>query len=303
MNKVGILIPVFNKLEYTKKCLKNLSDIFSTDKSIDSLYEIIIIDDASTDGTYEWISKNCKDVHILQGDGNLWWSGGINMGAKYAVKELECTHVLLWNNDIEVKQEYFKNLTGLLGEYDQNVIIGSKIYGNLEKNLVWSMGGIFNSRTGESYMIGYLKEDSEELQSPVNADWLTGMGTLVPSKVIRRIGYWDAKRYPQYIGDMEYTYRARINGFKNIAVPNLKIWNDTKNTGLLHEGHLKNLFKMLTDKRSLYNFRVNFSFYRQYATSPLAYKFLLKDYFKFFAGFFKWKLLGLFGMKKKAYFN
>jgi GT2 family glycosyltransferase len=304
MEKIGILIPVFNKLEYTKKCLRNLTGIFTADKALSDSFVVIVIDDASTDGTYQWINAHHRtDVHILRGDGNLWWSGGINRGARYALDELKCSHVLLWNNDIEVGADYFRTLLGHAKHYGEHVIIGSKIYGNLEKNLVWSMGGIFNSRTGKSVMIGYLTEDNQELQSPREADWLTGMGTLVPSNLIRTIGYWDEKTYPQYIGDMEFTYRAKLKGFRNIVVPDLTIWNDTRNTGLLHQGSLKNLLRMLKDKRSLYNLRINIRFYRQYATSPLAWLFLSVSYFRLFGGFFKWKVLSLLGVKRKLTFD
>jgi GT2 family glycosyltransferase len=303
MENVAILIPVFNKLEYTKKCLSNLTGIFGSIKDSDVTYEIIVIDDNSKDGTYQWISENYQDVNILKGDGNLWWSGGINMGAQYAVETLHSTYVLLWNNDIEVDVSYFKVLEKLIKKYPKGVILGSKIFGNLEKKLVWSMGGVFNPVTGRSEMIGYLTPDNDKLNIPIEADWLTGMGTLVPSEIIRKIGYWDKENFPQYIGDMEFTYRAKLNGYKNIVHPDLQIWNDTSNTGLLHQGSFINLFRMLTDKRSLYNLKVNFCFYRRYVKSPRAYIFLFISYFKLFGGFIKWKFLYMIGVKRKLTFE
>ncbi len=299
MNKIAILIPVFNKIEYTKKCLDQLCSFFSDKPELAERYKIIVIDDASTDGTANWIQQHHPQVIILHGDGNLWWSGGINMGAEYAIKELHCDYLLLWNNDIQVEASYFVTVLELLKRYDKNTILGSKIYANPEKTLIWSMGGVFDPKRGTNHMIGYLDTDGENYSSPRSVDWITGMGTIVPSDIVKKIGYWDQINFPQYFGDSEFTYRAKINGFKNIICPELAIWNDVTNTGLLHAGKLKLTFKMLTDKRSVYNLKVNLKFYKLYAESITAYYALFQNYFRFFGGFIKWKVLNLFGVRKK----
>jgi GT2 family glycosyltransferase len=301
MNKIGIIIPVFNKIDFTKKCLHNLNEVFSTDKETGLCYEIIVVDDASTDGTGTWIKANYSNVHVLNGDGNLWWSGGINMGAEFAIEKLNCNYLLLWNNDIQVEADYFKTILHLIDKYDTNTIIGSKIFADNNKKIVWSMGGSFDPIRGHNLMNGFMVTDHDQLKIPTEADWLTGMGTLVPAQVVKKIGYWDQINFPQYYGDAEFTYRAKTKGFKNIVIPELIIWNDITNTGLKHGGNLKTIFKMLTDKRSLYNFKVNLKFYNLYAKSPLAYIMFTKYYGLLFGGFIKWKILGLFGKQKSAF--
>ena len=295
--KIAILIPVFNNIRYTQVCLKNISEMLGKG-DLKDYFEIIVIDDGSTDGTKEWIIKNYNEVHLLEGDGNLWWSGGINMGAKYAIGSLKTDYLLLWNNDIKINDDYFSMLVKVAAEYDDTALIGSKVYANMEKKIVWTMGGIFNPKSGYTGMKAFMAEDTEEYQKPVEADWLTGMGTLVPSGVIREIGYWDEVNFPQYHGDTEFSYRAKLNGFKNIVDPRLIIWNDIENTGLNHGGSFSKLLRMTRDKRSLYNFRVNLKFHRLYAKNPFAYRHLIKIYFKLFGGFFKWKVLNIAGIKK-----
>lgn len=303
MINIAILIPVFNRLEYTQECLRNLEITILQHEAIRKFYTVIVVDDASSDGTSGWIANNYPQVHLIQGNGDLWWSGGINRGAEYAIEKLDCSHVLLWNNDIEVDSKYFQRLLSLAELHRKDTLVGSKIYGNIEKRLVWSMGGKFNPRTGKSFMIGYLCEDNTELNQLIEADWLTGMGSLVPTEVIRKIGYWDEKNFPQYIGDMEFTYRAKKNGFRVIVDPGLIILNDTSSTGLLHQGSWKKLMKMFTDKRSLYNVSINIRFYRLYTTSIFAYFHLLGEYLKLVGGFFKWKILHLLGFKRKVSFD
>ncbi len=301
MKKVAILLPVHNRLSHTQKCLKLLSNEIKRLDSSDVRFEIIVIDDGSTDGTSKFIKSNYPDVFLLHGNGSLWWSGGINMGAEYALNRLNSDYLLLWNNDIKITKEYFANIIGIVLKSDAKTVVGSKIYRDDVSNIIWSAGGIFNPKTGNKYMIGMNRKDSGEFSGKIECDWLTGMGTLIHRNVIEKIGYWNNKLFPQYYGDCDFTYRARLAGFYITVFPELKIWNDTISTGLKHEDNLKNLIRSLYDIRSIHNVKDNINFYRLYSKSIFAYKALLVLYFQYFGGFLKWKFLGLFGMKRKRF--
>ncbi len=294
MTKVAILIPVHNHIEYTKKCLQFLNKHLPSDEFIH--YKIILIDDGSIDKTDEWVHNNFPEVHILYGDGNLWWSGSVNLGANYALNYLKVDYLLLWNNDIVAAKDYFEKLSCIL-KYNREMIIGSKIYIAGQKNLVWSMGGTFDPYNGRKFMIGYFKPDKIEYLKVTEVDWLTGMGTVIHRNVIDEIGYWDAKNFPQYHGDCDFTYGAKINGFKIKVYPELKIWNDIKNTGLKHGGNFIQLMKTLIDTRSNFNVKKNIIFYKKYAKSAWAYTEIIKSYCRLIGGFIKWKILGLLKIK------
>lgn len=300
MPEIAILIPVFNKLSLTIKCLESLVPLIDSEKlSFYSAY-IVVIDDGSSDGTSDWISQHYPDITLLKGDGNLWWSGGINMGVKYAQDRKGTSHVLLWNNDIEPESLYFSKLDELIGGFSEDMIVGSKIYTLDPPDQIWAFGAVFNPRNGKKYMIGFEEEDSEEFSSPREVDWLPGMGTLVPLEIIEDIGYWDAENFPQYHGDSDFTYRARVRGYKIMVYPQLKLWNDSLNTGISHGGEMSKLLLLLKDQRSLFHFRKNILFLRRFSSSWLAYWPLLLSYYRLFGGFLKWKLLAFFGFKKKT---
>ncbi len=289
--RVALLVPVFNNLEFTKNCLKKLDELLSKDHLDHLDYSIIIIDDGSKDGTSQWIKANFPDVIVLAGDGNLWWSGGINMGAAFAVQQGDYNYVMLWNNDIQPSDDYFTALDSLIPHLSEDTIIGSKIYNMGEENIVWSFGGRFNPQSGKLYMLGYEEADGEKFASPVRADWLPGMGTLVPIKVIHKIGYWDAVNFPQYHGDSDFTYRAKLSGFELWVYPQLRIWNNRENTGLKHGGSFKKLRLLFTDTKSNFNWKMNMLFYRKYSKNPFAYLPILHWYATMVGGFFKWKIL------------
>ena len=284
--KTAILIPVYNHLEYTRKCLKSLDDeIFSND--IAACYDVVVIDDGSTDGTEDYVRSSHPGVHILKGDGNLWWSGSINAGADFAIKELKADYLLLWNNDIITAGNYFRQLIDWQLSTDNNTITGSKIYMDESMRLVWSMGGRYDPVTGSTFMYGLGKPDAEEFMKTIEVEWLTGMGTLVPVNVVNKIGMWDNLNFPQYHGDLEFTYRAYLEGYKVIVNPDLKIINDTTNTGLAHNGSLRQLLRLFNDPRSLYNFRVNVSFIKKYGKGIFRYNHLIKSYLILILSFLK----------------
>ncbi len=291
-----ILLPVHNGLDYTNK---NLTDLL-VQKDKASIYDvkIIVIDDGSTDGTYDWIRDNFPEVIVLKGNGDLWWSGAINVGARYAFDILNTDFILLWNNDVFADEKYFGELNNILITNNKNTIIGSKIMVYEDPELIWSMGGYFNPENGRYDMYGYYERDSSLFSKIYEVDWLPGMGTILPKSAIEKIGYWDNVNFPQYHGDSDYTYRAKTNGFKLLVYPTLRIFNSVKNTGTKHNGNFKSLLEQLTDIRSKSNLAKNLKFYRLYANSLRAYIPLTWHYIQLFGGFFKWKVLNFLGASR-----
>ena len=85
--EIAILLPVFNNLDFTRSTLEELGGL--RDGVDGANFNIVLIDDGSTDGTSEWVQQNHPEVILLHGDGNLWWSGAINMGAQYAIEKIK----------------------------------------------------------------------------------------------------------------------------------------------------------------------------------------------------------------------
>ncbi len=294
---IAIIITVFNGLDYTKICLKSLSRILSGINAPGIDFQIIVVDDASSDGTASWIEENYPSVHLLRGNGNLWWSGGINKGMNYAMNSLDADYVLWWNNDIQPAENYFDELLKIIDSTGNDVVIGSKIFMQ-NQNKIWGMGGKFNPSNGRRFMYGEREEDSEVYRKTIEVDWFPGMGTLVHRSVYDKIGLLDEKNFPQYHGDSDYTFRAKKAGFSLIAFPQLIIYNDITNTGLKHGGNTAGLYKSLTSIKSNYNLKKDIAFYRKHADSLLAYFLLFNKYFRYSGGFFKWKILNAIGIKK-----
>ncbi len=294
---VAILIPVFNGLGYTKICLESLFTQLSNSELSYHNFQIVVVDDKSSDGTANWVMENYPDVHLLHGNGNLWWSGGINKGVTYALEQLKAEYILWWNNDIKSAGDYFEQVVKIIGTHDHNVIIGSKIF-VLDKNLIWGMGGKFNPSSGSIFMYGEMQVDNERFREPFEVDWFPGMGTIMHRSVYEKVGLLDERKFPQYHGDSDFTIRAKKHGFSLIAFPQLVLYNDVGNTGLMHGGKLIDLYRSLSSVKSLHNIKIDFAFYRKHADSPMAYIRLANKYFRYIGGFFKWNILNALGIKK-----
>ena len=299
-NDVALVFPVFNALEYTKKCLEDIYSKFDKKPNETLPLDIIITDDNSSDGSYIWIKENYPHVYLQKGDGNLWWSGGVNKGIEYAFKDLGSQYILLWNNDITPAEDYFKNLFAIINANPDLDLICSKVYQlDKEKDTVLSLGGIFDPKTGTQRLYGWKMKDNEDLMKPREADWFGGMGTLINKKVFDKIGLFDQKNFPQYHGDADFGLRATKAGFKLIARPELKIWNDRTNTGLSNDKSFKIFIRSLFTLKSNFNLYRDILFYRRHATSIKAYRHLLIKYYRHIGGFIKWKTLALFGKTRQ----
>lgn len=296
---VSVIIPVFNGLEYTKKCLKNLSLLQHSEKEQKLKLELVVVDDGSKDGTDRYIQQNYPEVHLLKGDGSLWWSGGVNKGIKHALENMSTDYILWWNNDIMSETNYFDELYEILVRNKDHDLVGSKIL-RLHDLLIWGMGGRFDPVSGAKFMFGERQNDAPEYQKPLDVDWFPGMGTCIHKSVFQKIGYLNEKDFPQYHGDSDFTYRAKKAGFKLIAFPQLVIYNDTTNTGIQHDNSFKKLYASLTGIKSNYNIQKNLRFLKLHAESSRVYLPLMWKYLKYIGGFLKWKILANFGVKKNV---
>lgn len=276
MNKaLTILIPVYNELFYTKKCLKNLKEALVFYQMGDNFFfdiDIVLIDDGSTDGTSKWVRENHPDIKILKGDGSLFWSAAINMGIEYSMKIKNITHILFWNKDLYIEKHYIL----LLCEHiltSENRIIASKMLRKSEPNVLFSFGGLYNPKTGEKINIGSGKRDGDKYNKITKVDWCGGMAVAIPCNVFRTIGVCDNKNFPQYDGDSDLFLRAKQASFELFVYPDLKVWNIHENTGRKEKYSIKNYLWYLNDIRSHINLDISYKFLRKHSSGilPLIY--------------------------------
>jgi GT2 family glycosyltransferase len=235
--KVTIVTPIFNGIEETLEYLGSLAAVTYPN------FDITIVDDGSTDGSSEVLARDFPSVRIIVGDGNLWWSGGTNLGIRDAV-ERGADFILTMNNDIQVASDTIDSLVKCAQE-NPGAIIGGKIYFLAEPDRIWSAGGMLSWANGKTFqMRGHGQPDAEEYCTRKAVDFFTGMCVLIPSTVFTRIGLYDAVDFPQYHADSEFTLRAGKAGIPLIFEPTAKVWNRVEST-----------FMQRFTKRKVFGFR------------------------------------------------
>ncbi|MEW5819691.1 MAG: glycosyltransferase family 2 protein [Cyanobacteriota bacterium] len=277
--KVSIIVPIHNSLNYTLKFLESIKKVNYTN------YEIIIVDDGSTDGSYEKISELYPNIILLRGDGDYWWTKSINTGIKYALKN-NPDFILTLNNDVEVDKDI---ITNLIKCYNNNPdsIIGSKVYKKSTIEEVFFGGGKISWLIPSHFNIApYGNLDNEPYSKVREVDFLTGMGCLFHAKMFHAIGFLNEEKLPQYYADGEITLRAKKTGYKLLFCPEAKLWNCVESTSWYFPDkfNLANLKKLLYHKGSPYYIKATSYMYFHYWPKTIGWLAFTLLYFKCFIG-------------------
>ena len=193
-----ILIPVHNRRFLTLKCLNHLA----TQADLD-LFQILVIDDGSTDGTSQAIKKQYPQVQVLKGDGGLWWTGAMELGMKYAY-DRGAEYFVWLNDDTLPAAGAISALIALCTRRPRCIVAGQ----------CYSDDGIDQPTYG-GFCHGWLKHSAiaakpNQLQV---CDSVNGNLVCLPRSVVSDIGYPPAKKAPHYHGETIYTWRAKQEGY------------------------------------------------------------------------------------------
>lgn len=220
---IHIVVPVFNRFDKTMRFLRRMQDVdYPAARS-----RIVIVDDASRDGTPEAIELNRPDVVVLRGDGNLWWSGGTNMGVRFAL-ENGADYILTINDDGEMAPDFLRHMVDI-ARRDPKYIVGCRLMSARQRDRIWSLGTSCVFRSGELYALNYAGKrvsDISDLPDPFPTDTMPGNGVLIPASVFRDVGFYDRKNLPQYHADSDLVLRARRAGYKPVISLKSVIYND-----------------------------------------------------------------------------
>ena len=201
-----VLIPVFNRLPLTIRCLESL--LAQTDQGMD----IVLIDDGSTDGTSEVIRKRFPIVQILSGNGSLWWTGAVNLGIRHVLSSAAPDdYVLLVNNDTCFDPNFVACCREAAKEHP-NSLLGSVLVNSREGRIL--QGGIrINWYTAKHTGLNAGKGIDEFPPGHVETvSVVTGRGVLIPCKVYWEVGLYDDRHFQQ-CGDTELPRRANLKNF------------------------------------------------------------------------------------------
>lgn len=218
MPRVMIIVLNWNGLADTLECLESLAHLDYP------AYEVVVVDNGSTDGSVEAIRVRFPRVTLIETGENLGFAGGNNVGLRYALK-LGADYALLLNNDTVVAPDFLRLLVQTAEADPAAGIAGPTIYYYDQPRVIWSAGGAIDWQRGQTWMMDVNERDVGQFgQEPRQVDFVTGCALLVKRAVLERGGLLD-ERFFVYYEETEWCVRTRRAGFKIVHVPPAHIWH------------------------------------------------------------------------------
>jgi len=198
--KTSIIILTYNNLVYNYKCIDSIRKYTK-----ENTYEIVVVDNNSTDGTREWL-KNQKDIVVILNDENVGFPKGCNIGIAAASKEND---ILLLNNDTIVTPRWLDNLKACICSDDK----------------IGGVASISNNCSNyQSVSVPYIDvqdmiqfADANNVSNPEKWEEkvrLVAFCMLIKRDVLNKIGYLDERFTPGNFEDDDLCMRILDLGYK-----------------------------------------------------------------------------------------
>jgi len=194
--------------------------------------EIIVVDNASKDGSVSNVEQFYPKVKLIRNDKNYGFAKGSNQGIKVA----EGKYILLLNSDTRINNVSLRPLTNEIRRDNRLGVVGGKLlnedgsiqpscgyFPDLWKVFIW-MFFIDDIPFIQSIIHSYHVEDKSFYQKKRYIDWVTGACFMTTKEVIQDVGLIDEKIF-MYGEEMEWCYRIKKKGYKILYTPESEIYH------------------------------------------------------------------------------
>lgn len=212
---LSIIIPSYNTKALLERCV---TSVFASLKSSAISFEVIVVDNASSDGSPEVMSNKFPQVYLLRNKTNIGYGKANNMGIKLA----KGNYVLLLNSDIVVQNDAIGALYGFV-KGKKRVFAGGKLL-NQDGSLQASCGPFFSLPVVALMLFargdhwGVTRASPHGIRS---ADWVSGACLMGARSSFLNVGLFDEDIF-MYMDEVEFLYRARHLGYTTYFFPDAR---------------------------------------------------------------------------------
>lgn len=216
---LGIIICNFNKIDYLRDCLKSIICA----KFDDLTYDIIVVDNASTDGSEQMIKEEFPIVILLQTGSNLGGSGGFARGMQY-VLDNKYKYLSVLDNDTKVDPNAFIELKNYLQKNDDVGVVGATILKMDEPEIIQEIGANLDLEE-YGFILNYNdRKYDEKIPNVVECDYVPACCFMTRYEVLEKIGVFDSS-YFIYWDDIQWCTRVKKLGKQIHAISSSKVWH------------------------------------------------------------------------------
>lgn len=210
--KLTIIIPNYNGKHFMKPCLDSLMRQTYPD------FQILVVDNASTDGSLEFMRENYPEIEVLSLDQNYGFSSAVNAGIRHA----STPYVILLNNDTTADPRYVEEMLKAIESSPCIFSVSSKMIQMYHPDLIDSAGDLYT-------LLGWgvCRGTGRPVTNYTNADKIftaCAGAAIYRRKVFQKIGYFDESHFA-YLEDIDIGYRAKIYGYKNMYCPTALVFH------------------------------------------------------------------------------
>lgn len=217
---LGIVICNFNKVNYLKGCLESLYKSDFEDLSLD----VIVVDNASTDGSPDFIKENYPKIVLLENETNTGGSGGFDRGIRYAIQE-EYNYVVLLDNDILLEKNTILNLFKYIKENPKAGVVGSKICTMDNPDILQEMGSFIDYENKFNvYTPLKSHKDDSLLPEVVECDYVPACCMITTKEVLEKVGSFNTEHFI-YWDDMDWCTRVKRENYEIYAINSSRVFH------------------------------------------------------------------------------
>ena len=225
--RIAVVILNWNTEVFLRKFLPGLV------RSVEAVHgaEVVVADNASTDGSVQVVRELFPDVEILVFERNLGFTGGYNEAFRLLEQSHpEMEYFLLINSDIEVGQGWLEPLVEWMDTHPECGACAPKLHSWQQRDMFEYAGaaGGFIDKYGYPFCRGRvlktLERDMGQYDSPAEVFWATGACLMVRSELWKRLGGLDS-RFFAHMEEIDLCWRMKLEGYSVNVVPSSMVWH------------------------------------------------------------------------------
>jgi GT2 family glycosyltransferase len=251
---VSVVIPTYNR---KNKLTRLIRSIIRSDYPKEKL-DIIVVDDASNDGTSEEIAKLFPKVNMVVNENESLLAACRNIGILQAKGDL----IFFIDDDNIVAFDTIKELVCALLSSEEIGVVGPIMYYYQEPNRIWCAGVKRNYLTTVTTIVSRDEIDLGQFKNPIESEDFPN-AFMIRKSIMRQIGLFDEDAFPIHYDESDFCKRVRNAGYKVVMVPAAKIWHDIP----IQRGDLCRALKLHTPLRTYYTARNRIIFMKRFATA------------------------------------
>ena len=216
---VSIIIPNWNGRHHLEACLSSLRNQTFSD------FEVILVDNDSSDGSQEFVLENFPEVRLVELESNQGFTGGCNAGFEVALG----AYIVLLNNDTEADSNWLSSLVDAFARNADAGVLATRIMLFDRRDHFHSAGDIYGI-DGIPGNRGVWQKDLDQYLEEEEVFSACGAAAAYRRTMIDEIGFLDDDFYFS-CEDVDMGWRAHLAGWRVIYVPSAVVYHKLKATG------------------------------------------------------------------------